>query len=582
MNSVLRVFSYLKRYPGLASAQLFCASVMALSVIIFPSITGFVVDNIINDPARQHELLKWVLLGVGGFFLKDFLNCGRILVNNNFEQNVIFDIRSDLYQKIQNLPLRWFDSRRTGDIMTRVAEDVTSMERVLIDGIELGLVSTIQLLAVGLVMYLTNWSVALWATLPIPLLITGAWIYSKDARYRHKAQRDATSDLNSLLHDNISGIRQIKSYAAEEDELGHFNRLSQKVRAASLRLMRWWAVYNPSMSFCQMLGYALVLFFGGQAVIEGEMTEGQLLSYFLLLSLFYEPVNNLRQLNQLFLSSRAAADRVFEILDSENEPNLKDAQPLPANFAAKVAFQDLSFSYGEGSDAPTLTDLNLEALPGQTVALVGPTGAGKSTIVNLLPRFYNYQEGSIRIDGHELREIEKSSLRKNIGYVTQEAFLFNGTVRQNLLLARRDASEEQLWAALANACCSEFVKALPEQLDTNVGERGVKLSGGEKQRLSIARALLKDPPILLLDEATASVDTETEHLIQTALDRLMENRTVFVIAHRLSTIKNADCIYVLDKGRLVEQGTHEELLKLNGLYGELSKKSFLDEDQEPD
>lgn len=582
MNSVLRVFSYLKRYPGLASAQLFCASVMALSVIIFPSITGFVVDNIINDPARQHELLKWVLLGVGGFFLKDFLNCGRILVNNNFEQNVIFDIRSDLYQKIQNLPLRWFDSRRTGDIMTRVAEDVTSMERVLIDGIELGLVSTIQLLAVGLVMYLTNWSVALWATLPIPLLITGAWIYSKDARYRHKAQRDATSDLNSLLHDNISGIRQIKSYAAEEDELGHFNRLSQKVRAASLRLMRWWAVYNPSMSFCQMLGYALVLFFGGQAVIEGEMTEGQLLSYFLLLSLFYEPVNNLRQLNQLFLSSRAAADRVFEILDSENEPNLKDAQPLPANFAAKVAFQDLSFSYGEGSDAPTLTDLNLEALPGQTVALVGPTGAGKSTIVNLLPRFYNYQDGSIRIDGHELREIEKSSLRKNIGYVTQEAFLFNGTVRQNLLLARRDASEEQLWAALANACCSEFVKALPKQLDTNVGERGVKLSGGEKQRLSIARALLKDPPILLLDEATASVDTETEHLIQTALDRLMENRTVFVIAHRLSTIKNADCIYVLDKGRLVEQGTHEELLKLNGLYGELSKKSFLDEDQEPD
>jgi ABC-type multidrug transport system fused ATPase/permease subunit len=580
MNSVLRVFSYLKRYPGLASAQLFCASVMALSVIVFPSITGFVVDNIISDPARHHELLKWVLIGVGGFFLKDFLNCGRILVNNNFEQNVIYDIRSDLYHKIQNLPLRWFDSRRTGDIMTRVAEDVTSMERVLIDGIELGLVSTIQLLAVGLVMYLTNWSVALWATLPIPLLITGAWIYSKDARYRHKAQRDATSDLNSLLHDNISGIRQIKSYAAEEDELGHFNNLSQKVRAASLRLMRWWAVYNPSMSFCQMLGYALVLYFGGQAVIEDELTGGQLISYFLLLSLFYEPVNNLRQLNQLFLSSRAAADRVFEILDSEDEPNAENAPALPTNFAAKVEFKNLSFSYGEDSDSATLTDLTLQALPGQTVALVGPTGAGKSTIVNLLPRFYNYHEGSILIDGHELREIDKSSLRKNIGYVTQEAFLFNGTVRQNLLLARRDASEEQLWAALSNACCTDFVKALPQQLDTNVGERGVKLSGGEKQRLSIARALLKDPPILLLDEATASVDTETEHLIQTALDRLMENRTVFVIAHRLSTIKNADCIYVLDQGQVVEQGSHEELLKLNGLYGELSKKSFLDEIEE--
>ncbi|GHC55698.1 ABC transporter ATP-binding protein [Roseibacillus persicicus] len=579
MNSVLRVFSYLKRYPGLAAAQLFCASLMALSVIVFPSIAGFVTDEILSDPSRHDELFKWVFLGVGGFFLKDFLNCGRILVNNHFEQNVIYDVRSDLYRKIQNLPLRWFDTRRTGDIMTRVAEDVTSMERVLIDGIELGLVSSIQLLAVGAVMYYTNLQVGLWATLPIPFLILGAWIYSKDARYRHKAQRDATSDLNSLLHDNISGIRQIKSYAAEKDELAHFNSLSAKVRQSSLRLMRWWAVYNPSMSFIQMLGYSLVLFFGGREVINEQMELGDLVMYFLLLSLFYEPVNNLRQLNQLFLSSRAAADRVFEILDSENEPNLENAKALPNDFAAQVEFKDLSFSYGD--DSPTLTDVNLQALPGQTVALVGPTGAGKSTIVNLLPRFYTYQKGHILIDGHELAELDKSSLRENIGYVTQEAFLFNGTVRDNLLLARRNATEEQLWAALSNACCESFVKALPQQLDTNVGERGVKLSGGEKQRLSIARALLKDPPILLLDEATASVDTETEHLIQTALDRLMQNRTVFVIAHRLSTIKNADRIYVLDQGRVVEQGTHEELLQLGGLYGELSKKSFLDEDQNP-
>ncbi len=580
MNSVLRVFSYLKRYPKLAVAQLFCASVMAFSVIIFPSIAGFVTDEILLDPTRYHELLKWVLIGVGGFLLKDLLNCGRILVNNHFEQNVIYDVRSDLYRKIQNLPLNWFDKRRTGDIMTRVAEDVTSMERVLIDGIELGLVSTIQLLAVGGVMYATNWEVGLWATLPIPFLILGAWIYSKDARYRHRAQRDATSDLNSLLHDNISGIRQIKSYAAEEDELHHFNKLSGKVRQASLRLMRWWAVYNPSMSFVQMLGYSLVLYFGGQAVIGGEMDLGDLVKYFLLISLFYEPVSNLRQLNQLFLSSRAAADRVFEILDSEDEPNDVNAQPLPKDFAAQVEFRNLSFTYSEECQSPTLSGVNLKALPGQTVALVGPTGAGKSTVVNLLPRFYHYQDGNILIDGHELREIDKSSLRQQIGYVTQEAFLFNGTVRENLLLARRDASEEQLWTALSNACCESFVKALPQQLDTNVGERGVKLSGGEKQRLSIARALLKDPPILLLDEATASVDTETEHLIQTALDRLMRNRTVFVIAHRLSTIKNADRIYVLDQGQVVEEGTHHELLAQEGLYNELSKKSFLDDDQQ--
>lgn len=582
MNSVLRVFSYLKHYPLLAGAQLLCASLMAGSVVIFPSVVGQVTGKILPDPARHDQLLTWVLVGLGSFFIKDFLNFARIMINNHFEQNVIYDIRSDLYRKIQNLPVRWFDTRRTGDIMTRVAEDVTSMERVLIDGIELGLVSAVQILAVGLVMYYTDWQVALWATLPIPVLILGAWIYSKDARHRYRAQRDATSDLNSLLHDNIAGIRQIKSYAAEDAEHENFNMLSDIARKATLRLMKWWAVYNPSMSFVQMLGYVIVLGIGGLGVIEGRIELSDLLTFFLLLSLFYDPIGNLRQLNQLFLSSRAAGDRVFEILDSEEEPNPQDGILLGEDMRAHVTFENLSFSYGEdGSKKTTLNKVSLEAKPGQTVALVGPTGAGKSTIVNLLPRFYNYEEGSITVGGHELRDIDKSSLREKIGYVTQEAFLFNGTIRQNLILARRDASDEQLWSALRNARCEDFIRALPNQLDTNVGERGVKLSGGEKQRLSIARALLKDPPILLLDEATASVDTETEFLIQTALDRLMENRTVFVIAHRLSTIKNADCIYVLDHGEVVEQGTHELLLEKGGLYSELSKKSFLDDESAP-
>lgn len=581
MNSVLRVFSYLKRYPGLAFAQLLCASIMAGSVVIFPSITTFVIDQIIPNPERHNELVFWVLVGLGGFLIKDGLNCARIMVNNYFEQNVVFDIRSDLYRKIQNLPLRWFDTRRTGDVMTRVAEDVTSMERVLIDGIELGLVSLIQVIAVSIFMFSKNPEVAAWTVVPVPFLILGAWIYSKDAKSRHRDQRDATSDLNSMLHDNIAGIRQIKSYAAETEEHEGFNTLSRKVRATTLRLMKWWAVYNPSMSFVQMLGYLLVLFFGGMAVMDGEMTRGQLTGFFLVLSLFYDPITNLRQLNQIFLSSRAAGDRVFEILDSEDEPNLPDGVVLPVPLRAHVSIQNLSFAYEGDRETdekiPILQNVDIEANPGETIALVGPTGAGKSTIVNLLPRFYNYSEGSISIDGVELSTIDKSSLREQIGYVTQEAFLFNGTVRQNLLLAKRDASDEQIWEALRNARCESFVRALSQGLETNVGERGVKLSGGEKQRLSIARALLKDPPILLLDEATASVDTETEHLIQNALDRLMQNRTVFVIAHRLSTIKNADRIYVLDKGRVVEKGSHEHLLSLNGLYSELSKKSFLDD-----
>ena len=577
MKTIIRVLSYLRRYPLLGSAQLLCATFMALSVIIFPSVTGHVVDEVIPQPERHGQLIFWVCLGLLGFFLKDALNCARIILNNHFEQRVIFDIRSDLYQKLQRLPLRWFDGRRTGDIMTRVVEDVTAMERVLIDGIELGLVAFIQLLAVGAVMYYTDVTVALWATLPVPFLILGAWIYTRDARERYRGQREASSDMNSLLHDNVSGIRQIKSYTAEGKEHERFNAFSDKLRQASLRIMRWWAFYSPGMSFVGMVGYALVLGFGGLAVMNSRMELGDLVLFFLLLSLFYEPISKLHQLNQMALSSRAAADRVFEILDAEDEPHSENGQPLPEPVHGHVRFREVSFSYGE---QPTLHEVTLEASPGETIALVGPTGAGKSTVVNLLCRFYEYDRGSITIDGQELSETRKSSLRSALGYVTQEAFLFNGTVRENLCLARREADDTDLWSALQSARAEAFVRELPEGLDTNVGERGVKLSGGEKQRLSIARALLKDPPILLLDEATASVDSETERLIQEALEALMANRSAFVIAHRLSTIRNADRIYVLDEGAIVEEGTHDQLLEADGLYAELSRQAFLAEQEE--
>jgi ATP-binding cassette, subfamily B, bacterial len=540
---------------------------MAISVIIFPLVTRHITGTII--PGKQFSaFIPWVLLGLLGFFLKDALNCARIILNNHFEQKVIFDIRSDLYEKIQRLPLQWFDTRRTGDIMTRVVEDVTAMERVLIDGIELGLVSFIQILAVGITMYWMNTGVAMWATLPVPLLMVGAWIYTRNARGRYKAQRDAASDLNALLHDNIAGIRQIKAYAAEKEEHGNFNHLSNRMRTATLRVMKWWAFYSPGMSFLNMVGYALVLGFGGHAVMMGEMGPEDLLAFFLLLSLFYEPVSKLHQLNQMALSSRAAADRVFEILDSEEEPDAVTGDPLPRPVKGSVVFDKVSFAYDP--DQPTLDRVSLSALPGQTIALAGSTGAGKSTIVNLLCRFYEYDSGSVSIDGKELNTLSKKSLRDAIGYVTQEAFLFNGTVRENLALARRDASDEEVWKALEAARAADFVRALPDQLDTNVGERGVKLSGGEKQRLSIARALLKDPPILLLDEATASVDNQTELLIQQALDELMKNRTSIVIAHRLSTIQSADRIYVLENGSVLEEGSYDELLAKNGKFAELA------------
>ena len=574
MKSILRVFGYIKHYPFHALAQLACAIGMTLATFVFPNATRHVIDEIIPFPARHGEFGFWVAMTFLGFVIKEGLNGLRIMVNNIFEQKVIYDIRSDLYDKIQRLPLRWFDTRRTGDVMTRVVEDVTNMERVLIDGIEQGLVAVLQVFGVGVFLFWMNAKVALWATMPVPLLAVGAWIYSSKGRDRYRNQREAASDLNALLHDNISGIRQIKAYAAESEELVRFNRFSEVLRQTNLRMMKWWALYSPSMSLLRMTGYVLVLALGGMAVMDGSLTKGEFVGFLLFLSLFYEPIDRLNSLNQMILSGRAAADRVFEIMDSEDEINATSGKELPASIQGHVRFENVSFSY---QDQPTLHEVNIEAKPGQVVALVGPTGAGKTTVLSLLARFYETTEGRITMDGIDLATLSKASLRDRMGYVTQEAFLFNGTVRENLQLAKRDASDAEMWAALDASHASNFVRELPELLDTNVGERGVKLSGGEKQRLSIARSLLKNAPILLLDEATASVDSETERLIQQALDHLMKNRTSFVIAHRLSTIQNADKIYVLDAGRVVEQGTHQQLLDLNGKYAELCRKSFLPE-----
>ena len=546
-----------------------------LLAIVFPNVARLVLDEAV--PKQRADLLfQYTLLACLAYFGRDLLNSLRIMLNNTFEQKVIYDIRSDLYEKLQRLPLKWFDNRPTGDIMTRVAEDVTSMERVLIDGIEQGLVAMLQIVAVSLVMFWINPTLAAWAVVPVPFLFVGAMIYTS-TRDRYRAVRKATSEMNALLHDNIAGIRQIKAYTMEKRELKRFNAASDKVRKATLRTMFAWAIYNPSMSFIGGIGFILVIGFGGNLALQGQMSPGEITAFLLYLTLFYEPVSRLHQLNQMLQSGRAAAERVFEILDSEDEPGLAEGEKLKTPIKGKVEYINVKFNYGEGNE--TISDVDLNAAPGQTIALVGPTGAGKTTLINLLTRFYEYDFGEILIDNVNIKTVSKESLRSSIGYVTQESFLFNGTVRDNLLIANREASEDQIWDALKIANAYDFVKKLHKGLDTEVGERGVNLSVGEKQRVSIARALLRNPPILLLDEATASVDTETERLIQQALERLMENRTSFVIAHRLSTVRGADYIYVLDSGRVVEEGSHEHLLSISGLYAELCRTSFLDEQE---
>jgi ATP-binding cassette subfamily B protein/subfamily B ATP-binding cassette protein MsbA len=456
--------------------------------------------------------------------------------------------------------------------MTTVAEDVPSMERVLIDGVEQGLVAVLQILVVGTFIFMIDVKVGLLTLVPIPFLAGGALIYTLTAKDRYKAVRQATSEMNSLLHDNISGIRQIKAYGMEQAEHERFNSFGDRLRISTLKVMKAWAIYNPTMSFVGSLGIILVLLSVGFGWVK--MSSGELAGLLLSLALFYEPVGRLHSLNQIMQAGRAAADRVFGILDAEEEANVSTGETLKVQ-NAHVEFDQVRFSYQGKGD--TLKGISLEAKPGQTIALVGPTGAGKSTTINLLTRFYEIDGGDIRIDGQSIRNLAKPSLRSAMGYVTQESFLFNGTVRDNLMIAKRDATEAELWEALTAANASGFVENLPEKLDTQVGERGVRLSVGEKQRISIARALLKNPPILLLDEATASVDTETERLIQQALERLMTNRTSLVIAHRLSTVRHADRIYVFSAGEIIEQGTHEELLAKNGLYADLCRTSLMAE-----
>ena len=564
-----RVARYLRPYRLLAGGTIGCALFSMAFALAYPKLAQFVIDEVIRG--KRVELLAPTMAALlGAFVLRDLFNALRIRINNRLEQNVIYDMRREVYARLQRLPVGYFDQRASGDLMTRIIEDVNSVERVLIDGTEQGSVALLSIVGVTIILFATDPRLAAVSMIPLPLLAAGAMCYTLTAHRRYRAQRQAASAMNALLMDNLQGVRQIKAFGREQHEDIRFAQRADALREGTLGIMRVWSAYSPAMSLGGSLGLVLVLWAGGREVLADRMTIGQLVGFLFYLGLFYEPVARLHGLNQMLQGARAAGERVFDILDAPLErANGRAGASLREPVRGEVVYENVTFSYQ--ADRPALREVSLHARPGEMVALVGPTGAGKSTVVNLLPAFYELTSGRITVDGQDIAGLSLESLRSHISVVSQEAFLFNGTIRENILYGRPEATREELLAASKAANCEEFVLRLPQGYDSRVGERGVKLSVGEKQRVSIARALLKGAPILILDEATASVDTATERLIQEALERLMANRTSIVIAHRLSTIRKASQILVLRHGQIVERGTHRELLANGGLYSRLAR-----------
>ena len=569
-DALRRLLVFASAHRRIAALQFALAAAGTALIFVFPGVVRWFMDEII--PQRRTDLI-WQAGGLAilAFTLRETLFYFRTRVNCTFEQRMITDLRGRLHRKVELLPVRWFDHQSTGDVLTKLADDVPATQRVILEGIEQGLIALLQILVTAVVMLIADTKLALLVLAPTPLIAAGGWIYSRWVSPRATAAREATSALNATLHDTLTGIRQIKSFTAEDMRQEKFLAASHRLKDKQTRLMAAWAFYAPSMTVLGNLGLVLLLMAGSWWCIHGNMTPGQLMQFILLVGFLYEPIARLHGVNQTLQNGLAAAKRVFAILDDEIEEDLDTGREL-ANVRGDIEFRSVSFAYRE--DKPVLHDISLSARRHQTIAIVGATGSGKSTLFQLLTRFYDPQSGTLTLDGIPLGEIGKRFLRQSLAYVTQESFLFAGTVRENLLLGHPAATDDEIWTALRDASADEFIQRFPEGLDAEVGERGVLLSGGERQRLALARAFLKDAPILLLDEATSSVDVKSEKLIQAALAKLRTNRTSLIIAHRLSTIIEADEIYVLHQGRILAHGTHDALQQSCSYYRELASLAF--------
>ena len=563
---ISRVSSYLFQHKWLFGLTLSLACIMTVVTVTVPLAIQKVLDRLIASNSKDGSfLLEGILIIASLFLLKEILNCLRIRTNNKLEQKVILRLRSDLHAKLLNLPIGFYDKRKSGDIASRVVEDVQNVERAILDGTEQGVIALLTLIGATVMMFTQEPRLAALVFLPLPILMVMAFRYSKISKKNWREVRETSGELNSLLVEDIQGNRLIQAFALRDREIRRFRKIGIELQKRSLRAMYRWSVQGPSANFTSSLGILAVVGMGAHLLQnDPNFTTGKFFAFLLYANIFYEPVRQLVSINNLVSAGKASGERVFEILD---EPIRIQNPPEPVSFPksdCSIRFQSVSFSYG--SRGNIVENLYFEIPNKSTTALVGPTGAGKSTIANLLLRYYDANSGSIRIGNAELRNLRLEDLRQNIGFVSQDPFLFDASIKENLLLADRSKGDSDLEKALHAACALDFVRKLPDHWNTVIGERGIRLSMGEKQRLTLARAILKSPSIIVLDEATSSVDVETERYIQEGLSNLIKKRTTLIIAHRLSTIREADQIVFLEKGKIVEQGRHESLIEKGGKY----------------